>query len=57
MDENGLKAAMDMKAEKVLADIKAAIKRRLKSKCPCVALKMDCNACDGCDKFSDREEK
>lgn len=42
---------------KSLSEIKAAIKRRFNSKCPCVALKMDCNACDGCDKFSDREEK
>lgn len=39
------------KAEKVLADIKAAIVRRAGGKCPCEALKMDGNACDGCADF------
>lgn len=39
------------KAEKVLAEIKAAIVRRAGGKCPCRALKMDGNACDGCADF------
>ena len=32
------------------------MKSKKKNKCPCLALDMDENACDGCDKFSNERK-